>query len=315
MNASFGPWSTAITTGANHQLSTFWKRRLTMLASIHSLPSRAARRTWILLALAATLALMWPTIHAAPVAPKSTYAVENGVIAVEYLPRPSSEEAKILRALEMPVDVDFSETPLEDCLKSLAQKARIPIVLDTRRLADENLALDVPISLSLHGRTLELVLKRLFETYAVDEKSPGPDFGFLIEEDELKITTAVSVEGSLPVRWYPVWDLWPAVGSDPANQPSSARATPGFGSASRLQIAAQRRDFSLMDAITTTIQPDSWEDLSGPGSMVYASDLGCLVIRQTQSAHREIVKLLRLWREARGLKRAAAAGDVRRVTE
>ena len=49
---------------------------------------------------------------------------------------------------------------------------------------------------------------------------------------------------------------------------------------------------SLMDLITTTIQPESWEDLNGAGSvMPYRSTLS-LVIRQTQAVHEEIADLL-----------------------
>jgi general secretion pathway protein D len=49
---------------------------------------------------------------------------------------------------------------------------------------------------------------------------------------------------------------------------------------------------SLMNLITTTVQPDSWEELSGPGSvMPYRTTLS-LVIRQTQAVHEEIADLL-----------------------
>ncbi|MGE5191194.1 MAG: hypothetical protein ACM3U2_01750, partial [Deltaproteobacteria bacterium] len=49
---------------------------------------------------------------------------------------------------------------------------------------------------------------------------------------------------------------------------------------------------SLINLITTTIQPDSWEELSGPGSvMPYRTTLS-LVIRQTQAVHDEIADLL-----------------------
>src|SRR4029077_4821017 len=49
---------------------------------------------------------------------------------------------------------------------------------------------------------------------------------------------------------------------------------------------------SLMNLISTTVQPDSWEALSGPGSvMPYRTTLS-LVIRQTQAVHEEIADLL-----------------------
>jgi type II secretory pathway component GspD/PulD (secretin) len=49
---------------------------------------------------------------------------------------------------------------------------------------------------------------------------------------------------------------------------------------------------SLMNLISTTIQPDSWEELSGPGSMMPYRTTLSLVIRQTQAVHDEIADLL-----------------------
>ncbi len=49
---------------------------------------------------------------------------------------------------------------------------------------------------------------------------------------------------------------------------------------------------SLMNLISTTVQPDSWEDLSGPGSMMPYRTTLSLVIRQTQAVHEEIADLL-----------------------
>ena len=52
-------------------------------------------------------------------------------------------------------------------------------------------------------------------------------------------------------------------------------------------------DFNtLMNLISTTVQPDTWEDLSGPGSMQPYRTTLSLVIRQTQAVHEEIADLL-----------------------
>ena len=60
-----------------------------------------------------------------------------------------------------------------------------------------------------------------------------------------------------------------------------------------MQGGAGVADFnSLMSLITTTIQPESWEDLSGPGSIMSYRTTLSLVIRQTQSVHDEIADLL-----------------------
>lgn len=65
---------------------------------------------------------------------------------------------------------------------------------------------------------------------------------------------------------------------------------------------------ALMNAISTTIEPDSWEELSGPGSMIPVRVSGSLVVRQTWHVHRKVLQLLRDLREARQL---AAIGESR----
>jgi Ca-activated chloride channel family protein len=52
-----------------------------------------------------------------------------------------------------------------------------------------------------------------------------------------------------------------------------------------------------MNMITSTIRPDSWEDLSGPGSTMYFRHSLAFVLRQTQSIHSEIEELLERVRE------------------
>jgi len=44
--------------------------------------------------------------------------------------------------------------------------------------------------------------------------------------------------------------------------------------------AQSRRFANLMNAMTGTVEPDSWEDLSGPGSVYPVEASSCLVIRR-----------------------------------
>jgi len=56
---------------------------------------------------------------------------------------------------------------------------------------------------------------------------------------------------------------------------------------------------SLMNLINTTIEPDSWEELSGPGSVMPFRPTLSLVIRQNWAVHRKVLQLLRDLREAK----------------
>ena len=62
MKTSFGPWTTAIHSGANAQLSTFWKRRLALLHLTSQSNSAAGRSTIATLTVVALVVVMLPTL-------------------------------------------------------------------------------------------------------------------------------------------------------------------------------------------------------------------------------------------------------------
>jgi hypothetical protein len=313
MNESFGPWSTAINAGSDLQLSTFWIRRMTMLPALNQTASRASRRALMLLAVAAAATLALPTLKWAP-APKPAAADDKGSAAqnekndkgssaaqsekksaepataprtppmVEYLPRPSKDEQKILASLSKPTTVEFVDLPLEDCITFLAVYHDLNVWLDKGTLADEGVALDQPITLKLAGvsfrSVLNLVLQPLQLTYVV-------------EDDVMKITTAAKAAEKLITRTYPVGDLYqgrvtadetvPAEKAAPKDRPTVLR--PG----------------DLEKAIMKTVEPDSWDDTKkNPASITYVKESGSLVIRQSWGAHTKILDLLRDLREAKG---------------
>ncbi|MBI3864155.1 MAG: hypothetical protein HY290_19910, partial [Planctomycetia bacterium] len=63
------------------------------------------------------------------------------------------------------------------------------------------------------------------------------------------------------------------------------------------QPARHVNDMGMMNLISTSIQPDSWEELSGPGSMIYYPGALSFTIRQTSAIHAEIDELLDHLRE------------------
>lgn len=313
MNSSFGPWSTAFDSGAQHQLSTFWKRRLALLPALGDSPQRVARRSAVLLGSLALLVLGLPTFERAD---RSQLAASGGLGAavagdargrktaaphdqsgnavaaanqadaeelVVYLPRPSRAETKILAALARPMDVDFADTPLEDCLAFIKDSLDVPefnLFIDKPNLADEGVALDQPITLKMKSVRVESVLKMLLRPSQLD---------FFVEDDVLKIMTAAKAGERLVTRIYPLSDLYPRrpmAGAPPAAQAARPHL-PSFD--------------DVKGAITTTIEPETWEAQAGPGSCVAMNETRSLVIRQTWSVHRQIVHLLGELREAERL--------------
>jgi hypothetical protein len=379
MNESFGPWSTAITTGANPQLNTFWKRRLDMLSSLKESNSRVTSRAMLMLACLAIGALAAPTLKWAAEGPLGGLAnpADAGSLALltdgnssersavasqpakgepepvdEYFPRPTEAERQILDVLEQPVDVDFQELALEECIEKLQEQAQIDFWLDRQKLTDEGVALDQPITLKLKGRRLESILNLVLRPVQLE---------YLIDDDVVKITTASSASEILFTRTYPVGDIlleakygalgpWGAMGggrgggmggglgggvgnmAGPANpkedgaakgsdQPvnnaggpgpanSGDRADPanhGGGGMGPAQFPTRKGpDFtSLMNMLSTAVAPDSWEELSGPGSMFPARVSNSLVVRQTWAIHRNVLQLIRDLRATKRVRREA----------
>ena len=277
-----------------------------------------------------------PDIVAAA-APDRDKPSSKGVVAgaggtAEYLPRPTKDEERILAALEEPLTVEFRDVALEECIQFIRKQAHLDIYVEKDALIEEGIAVDQPVTLELQGRRVESVLKLLLRPCQLT---------FLVEDDVLKITTSTKAQDKLITRTYPVRDLYGepvAVAEDgytgggfftiSSNEPVAVVDVPqpteardgsrspgrfvlyqGFGAAKGGGgggLGAIRNPFSaLMRAIESEVEPDSWEMLSGPGSMSPVPQSGCLVIRQTWAIHRQILQLLRDLRAAKG----NAAGD------
>ena len=309
----------AAASAAGHpQLSTFWKRRLAMLPSLNRAALRPSGRALAVVVVLGLAVLSVPTLRLASVllgsppadgpaeggaeSSVASAAVDNATAqpvggkdvvderAPEFLPRPSKQEERIEKALEKPVDVNFADTPLEEAIVSLMESADLPHYIDRTALAENGVALDDRITLKLKATPLESVLRLLLNPAQLD---------FFPKNDVLMITTADRACDALITRTYPIRDLYPEEGKEagkPAEPAPAADARPGRRS----------KVNELMNALTSTIQPDSWEELSGPGCLTYVSATGSLVIRQTRPVHREIVQLLRDLRAAKRVGSVAA---------
>lgn len=185
-------------------------------------------------------------------------------------------ETRILRRLESRDSFIFKDMPLTKFVQLLRDRFGINVVIDQKALEDFGIDMATPVSMHLLEATLEsslnLVLKSLELTWTIQHES-------------LLITTPEKVEADLDTRVYPVRDL--------------------------VLIERERTvdaDFeSLIAMITSTIQPDSWDEVGGPGAI--ERDLGSLslVVSQTWHVHRQIEPLLATLRTARDIQGIAPA--------
>jgi hypothetical protein len=212
------------------------------------------------------------------------HAAKPVQLPIEYFPRPTKIEAKIIAALDTPTNIDFTDTPLENCFAPLQDFHKINIWLDRAAIAEEGGTLDQPVTLKLAGVRFRSVLKLLLEPIQLS---------YVIEDDVLKITTPFNANKTMITRIYPVRDLYGRQIIDEERQPEDKEIPKGT------QAAEGRGDLEM--AIARTIDPDSWNRKKGPASMTYVRESGSLVIHQSRGAHYQILQLLRGLRAAKSI--------------
>ncbi len=168
---------------------------------------------------------------------------------------------KIRQALESLTEFEFNDTSLSDVIDYLANKHGIEIILDNKGLADAAVDPSALVTRAVRQPVrLRSAFKLLLEEF---------DLTWAIRDDVLLITSKEKADEILVTQVYRVGDLLD-------------------GSRARLKI------IELIDAIVETVQPDSWDDNGGPGSII---PLGrALLVSQKFDCHEEVTDLLALLR-------------------
>jgi hypothetical protein len=184
-------------------------------------------------------------------------------------PRRLASDA-IHAALEDLSTGQFEEAPLGQAVRQLARRHSINIVLHRRALDDVGVEQDTPVSLDLIGVSLRTVLERMLAPL---------DLTFLVKDEVLLITTIDDASQRLETKIYDVHDLliWESVAYNEGPY--------GYNYDSLIQV------------ITSTVEPITWDNVGGPGSIEPFD--GMLVITQTQDIHRQILETFTTLRATR----------------
>ena len=174
-------------------------------------------------------------------------------------------ERSVREALTKRIDVHFVETPLSDAIEQMKEKLGVEIAVDVRSLDEMGIPLDSPITFRVSGISAEAALDLLLSPL---------ELTVTVEDDFLVILAKETAMSQMIVRVYDVADLL-------------GREEPCFD--------------SLLDAITCGIEPCSWDQVGGPGSVFPLKNRGLrvLTVAQTRHIHRKIERLLADLRAAR----------------
>jgi type II secretory pathway component GspD/PulD (secretin) len=238
-------------------------------------------------------------------------------------------EKQIEQSLSRQISLHFNNEPLVKVIEEIQRIADVNVVLDNAGLEEERITSGTSVTIAVDGITLRSALNLILEPL---------NLGYMVHNEVLLITSRLKQQGKLEVRAYPVADLvlpipnstpasmmqpgtgpqW-SVPSTPIPQPSSAGqafmqvgqplgANPSVAmtagmNAARPANAMGQPDFdSIKHLIVATIEPESWDETGGPGSLHSFESTLSLVIRQTQKVHDEIRDLLQQLRRLQDLQ-------------
>jgi type II secretory pathway component GspD/PulD (secretin) len=242
------------------------------------------------------------------------------------LTHPSEREKTILRRLTTPVSVSFEEAPLKAVINELRDVNGINIVIDYPALQEQGISLDSPISIKLDQVSLKsalnLILHNVHLTYVVKDEAlqitteehakgkfqtvtyqvadlviPVENFGDIrTPPPPLYAPSNPNPLGTAPTPVTP--GPYSMTGGTPIGT-SSTTSSPGTSPlSSGAPIQVQRRSANntleeqLIKLITNTIQPQSWSDAGGPGTIDYHPLTMALVINQAADIQEQIAELL-----------------------
>ncbi|PQO29974.1 hypothetical protein [Blastopirellula marina] len=198
------------------------------------------------------------------------------------------------------VSIDLLNKPLDAVTQTLSKLCGCNVLIDLRALEENGFSPDMPIKLPQRSRSLRHTLDLICQDLELD---------WDIKSEVLRITTPEETESDLHVCVYPIRDLmWKGPKSDdPVIQQrllklSRWQTTPPY-QAQELQplclndYPALPGGHQLKNVILTSIEPDMWEELEGPGTCYVYPLADCLVITQSRRVHQQVRVLLQELRE------------------
>jgi hypothetical protein len=195
--------------------------------------------------------------------------------------RRGDAERRMEQRLQSHFDWNFKDMPLRMVIDNIHQLARINVVADVDALREGGVSLDMPLSLKVEDMPLKSALNILLKQARLT---------YVIKDEALQITTEEHAKGKLKMVTYPVADLVTPIGDGFWElTPFLCRKYPELAGKRTPRTTAED---VLIRVITSTIEPNSWSEVGGKGTIQYFPLGMALVINQTQDVQEQIADLL-----------------------
>ncbi|MFH0983137.1 MAG: hypothetical protein V2A79_16580 [Planctomycetota bacterium] len=216
-------------------------------------------------------------------------------------PQPASSKRDLRRFLRTRVaQVEWDDTPFGEVMDWLREQGQINVVVRWNILLEQGIDQDSPVSLRLKDATIATILS---ETLA--QLSDKQELRYLGMGLTLTISTREDFNRKLYVRSYPVNDLLFRIpdfmDAPQVNlQQSGGGGGPGGGSATQNPFqggsggggdednrSRKERVEELIEVVKETVEPESWRDAGGEGTIRAFND-NVLVVRANLEVHEKL---------------------------
>jgi len=202
--------------------------------------------------------------------PKDATTEENSRAKMSYEvssvhPKIEAAERRIENALKAPIRIKVIDQTLAEVVAQLSKTTGIPVVIDDLAMEDVGIDPKIPVNFEANGLSIHTTLRNMLRVFSLT---------YVIQDEIVLITTHEEAERALSTRIYPITDLTRFETEDGRSFVDSD---------------------SLIDTITMTVDPSTWDCVGGPGSLapIRIGDLVLLVLSQTEDVQDQIVTILR----------------------
>ena len=176
-------------------------------------------------------------------------------------PKLTERELAIMRALDQPMSVALNNRPLEEALQDIANSMNQPLLIDSKSLTDLGLDLKKPVSLQSKGIATRNVLRQLLAAEGLT---------FVVRDQAIQVVTVDKARDMLVTRVYYLGDVVQGVG-------------PFGGSLTWGPLVDYQQTMAnvkmIIDAIQTSVDPLSWREKGGPGTITFHFPSMSIIVR------------------------------------
>jgi general secretion pathway protein D len=238
-------------------------------------------------------------------------------------------EKKIEQSLSRQISLHFDNAPLTEVMKHIANLMGITVYVDGPALSEVGIEASTPVSIDVDGimlkSALNLILKPIELGYNIEDEvlkitNQLRQQGKLLTRSYPVADLVVPLSNFQPNMGMMGPYIPDLTGGGPSGSVIDPGATNGFnmGMVPGMMQVPDNGTFGqgaspfggtpttggtpqrtttvnfneLSDLITTTVEPDTWAELNGIGSLMSNESTLSLVIRQTQQVHDEVADLL-----------------------